>query len=373
MGRSLLRVGRPVFSEKDISEIVTQIASALRSGWLTSGSTVTAFEEEFRRIVGTNYAVAVSSGTAALHILMSLLGIGPGDEVIVPANTFASTANAPLYVGASPVFADCDIETYNVTASTIESRVTSRTKAVIVVHIGGNPCEMDDIVRLCTKNGLLLIEDCAHAHGSRFREKACGSFGLAGAFSFYPTKVVTSAEGGMIVTDRDELCSKARVFRNVGRESLGYGPIKMLGWNYRMTDIHACIGLNQLRHLQEFVERRNTLATLYHEALKSIDWLRPQQVTDWSKCSYYAYICRLLPNAAVSRDRLIEYLKREGIESTIMFRPVYTHPYLADKVAKPDCPNASTLGNNGIVLPLHTNMTNEDVRFVTKTLQSVRA
>lgn len=371
MESDILRVGRPFFSEEDISEITTKIGSILRSGWLTSGEFVAEFEQKYNKIVGTKYAVALSSCTAALHCVLSLLGIESNDEVIVPANTFASTANAAVYVGAKPIFADCDIETFNVTADAIESCITPKTRTVIVVHIAGNPCEMDRIVKICKQKDLFLIEDCAHAHGSKYKGKSCGSFGLAGAFSFYPTKVVTSGEGGMIVTNSEDIYVNANIFRNVGRATIGQTPITALGYNYRMSDIHACIGLNQLRHLDEFVEKRNNLARLYDEGLSSIDWIEPQRLQDYSTSSYYAYICRILPNAPVPRDEVIERLKERHIETTVMFRPVYTQPYYREKFNASRCRNAELVGDSTIVLPLHTGMNNDDVLRVINALRSI--
>jgi perosamine synthetase len=366
-----LRVGRPYFSEKDIDEIVHQIGTVLHSGWLTSGKVVADFELRFSEAVGAKYAVATNSCTAALHMLMKILDLGPGNEVILPANTFASTANAVLYVGARPVFADCDIDTFNVTAESIRSSITPKTKAVIVVHVAGNPCEMQEIATLCSREGLILVEDCAHAHGSSYRGVNCGTFGLAGAFSFYPTKVITSGEGGMIATPSESIYQKARTLRNVGRAEVGCGPVTMLGYNYRMTDVHACIGLNQLRHLDEFVRKRNALARTYAENLKQIGWIRPQQVAADSRCSYYAYICRLLPGAPTTRDSLIQRLKSKGIETTIMYEPVYQHPYYPEKNRAGICPNAENVGANGIVLPLHVEMNPDDVASVTEAIGEI--
>jgi len=366
-----LRVSMPLFSEPDIVEITARIGAVLRSGWLTSGSVVAEYERQFANIVGTAYAVALNSCTAALHCIMYLLGIGPGSEVVVPANTFASTANAVLYVGARPVFADCDSTTFNVTAETIEERIGPKTRAVLVVHIGGNPCDMDEIIPLCKKKNLFLIEDCAHALGSRYHNRQCGTFGAAGAFSFYPTKLITSGEGGMIATDLQRVGSDAKTFRNVGREYFGRTPITMLGYNYRMTDIHACVGINQLRRLDEFVARRGELAKIYDTQLRTIDWLKPQHIDNASTSSYYAYICRVSDGAPLSRDELSEVLKRESIETTVMFRPVYSHPYYRSQLSGVICPNAEMIGKESIVLPLHVGMRDEDVVRVVEVLRHV--
>jgi len=369
---NIIRVGRPYFSDSDIAEITSQLVSVLRSGWLTSGKFVAKFEEEFSKVIGTKYAIAVNSGTAALHTIVSSLNLNSGDEVIVPANTFVSTVNAVMYVGAKPIFADCDIKTFNVTAETIERKISSKTKAVIVTHVGGNPCEMDEIIKLCNEKGIILIEDAAHAHGSKYRGKNCGSFGIANAFSFYPTKVITSGEGGMITTNSEEVYKFAILFRNVGRVSIGHGPIINLGYNYRMSDIHAVIGLNQLKHLDEFVKKRNELARIYNEELSKINWIEPQLVNNYSVSSYYAYIVRLLPNAPMSRDALMDHLLKKGIETTIMFRPVHLQPFFKDKFdIKDSCPNAELVGATSLVLPLHVGLNTTDIEYIVKAIESI--
>jgi len=368
----MIKVGQPYFSDLDISEITSKIALVLRSGWLTSGEVVEEFEKKFGSFIGTKYAIALNSGTAALHAILSALKLSPDDEVIVPANTFISTVFAVLYVGAKPVLADCNINTFNITAETIEHSLSSKTKAVIITHIGGNPCEMDEIVKLCQEEGLILIEDAAHAHGSRYRGNLCGTFGLANAFSFYPTKVITSGEGGMVTTNSKEICEYIKTFRNVGRAEIGHGPIVTLGYNYRMSNIHAVIGLNQLKHLEEFVKKRNELANFYNQELEKIDWIEPQKVYNHSTSSYYAYIVKVSQDSPISRDALMEYLKEKNIETTIMFRPVHMQPYFKSRFnIQKRYPNAEFIGDNTLVLPLHVGMTIEDVEYVVNTLKEV--
>jgi len=369
MGGATVRVGQPYFSRSDIAKINSQVSRVLRSGWLTSGEFVADFERRFGRMVGTKYAVAVNSGGAALHTILSSLDLKPEDEVIMPANTFASTLNAVFYVGAKPVLADCEIETYNVSAETIEQVITPRTKAVIVTHIAGNPCEMDPITKLCRDEELTLIEDSAHAQGSTYKGKSCGSFGFGSAFSFYPTKVMTSAEGGMITTDSEKLYEHSRVFRNVGRAAFGHGPILSLGYNYRMSDIHATIGLNQLSHLRKFVEKRNYLSHRYREELRELTWLEPQFIHSHSYSSFYAYIVMLSIGKGKSRETIMNSLKRKDIETTVMFSPIHMQPYCADKFRRVRCPNAELIGKQSLALPLHVQMTTGDVKSIVRILR----
>jgi len=367
-----VKLARPIFNESDLRFIEGKIRKILESGWLTSGPYVEALEQEFTKVVGTKQAIATSNATAALHVLMASLDLSSEDEVIVPANTFASTANAVLYVGARPVLADCDPYSFNVTAETIEPQITERTKAVIVTHIGGNPCEMDAIISLCKRRGLVIMEDSAHAAGSKYKGKACGSYSLGSAFSMYPNKIITSAEGGFICTDSDKLASFSRTFRNVGRVKFGDGPIVMLGYNYRMSDVHAVIGLSQLKHLQGFVRSRNRLAKKYNELLEEVEWLTPQTVSEHSLSSYYAYIVKLLADAPVSRDKLARALSLKGIDTTVIYRPIHMQPYFAKFLPHPvSYPNSEDVGANSIVLPLYPGMIASDVEYVANAITSM--
>jgi len=329
------------------------------------------FEQKFCRVIGTKYAIALNSGTAALHTILSSLGLNREDEVVVPANTFSSTVNAVIYVGAKPVLADCEVDTFNVSAETIERAIGPRTKAVMVTHVAGNPCDMDPITKLCRENNLVLIEDSAHAHGSKYRGRSCGSLGFGSAFSFYPTKVMTSGEGGMITTNSEELHEHSCLFRNVGRARLGHGPIVALGYNYRMSEIHAVIGLSQLKHLREFVEKRNELSQIYREKLRELAWLEPQVIHDHSYSSWYAYIVKLSKSVGISTESVMDSLKREGIETTVMFRPIHMQPYYADKFRGVSCPNAELIGDRAFALPLHVQMTSEDITSIVRILRRI--
>lgn len=355
-----VRLAKPYFSSADLTQISKDIRTVLESGWLTTGKYAEKLERRFTAVTGTKRAVSVNSGTAALHVMMAWLHLRPEDEVIVPANTFASTANAVLYERGKVVLADCDSDSFNVTADTIAKRITERTRAVIVTHVGGNPCEMKEIVDLCDRKGVLLFEDAAHAIGSRYQNQPCGSFGWGAAFSLYPTKVITSAEGGMITTNSDELAEFAQIYRNMGRRKLGAGPVELLGHNYRLSDVHAVIGLNQLARLSEFVSERNKLAGLYAEGLGSLDWVSPQAITQRSISSFYSYIIKLGDRASISRDELMARLAKSGVETTVMFRPVHTQPFYRE-FGKVSCPNAEMVGNQTLVLPMHTAMTKADV------------
>lgn len=366
-----VRLARPVFDSDDIEFVKKRVERTLKSGWLTTGPLVQEFEEKFGEGTHTKFAIAVNSGTAALHVLTAFQHLTRGDEVIVPADTFASTANAAVYEGATPVLADCDLETFNVTAETIEAQVTKKTKAVIVTHVGGNPCEMDEIAAFCKERDLVLMEDAAHAVGSSFRGRACGSLSFASAFSLYPNKIITSAEGGFVCTDSQELDSFARKFRNAGRLNFGRGPVEILGYNYRMSEVHAALGLSQFRHVKSFVKLRNRLAKQYEEQLSKIDWISPQRVSENGFSSYYVYIVRLLPGAPIPRDKLAKRMKEKGVETTVTYVPIHKMPYFK-AIGRPQrLPNAEEVGKNSLTLPIYPGMTAGDVEYVVKALKEV--
>lgn len=364
---------RPCFSESDLEQMASRIKEVLKSGWLTSGPLVNKFEEQFAEFVGAEYAIAVNSCTAALHSILLALGIGKGDEVIVPSNTFVATANVALYVGAKPVFADSDPETFNISPEDIERKISQKTKAIIVVHLGGNPCDMDKIRKIAEENDLYLIEDCAHAHGAKYRGQSTGTFGIAGAFSFYPTKVMTTGEGGIVVTNDQKLAERIKAIRNHGRAAFGPAEIIDLGFNYRMTELNAIIGLSQLAHINDFLETRRKIANRYNKALSEIDWLVPQKVKEESISSYYAYIVKLEKDAPITRDELMLKLREKGIETSILYHPVHLQPYYRKLFgySKGYLPIAEMLGERTLALPIYSCMPVEEADYVIEALKQI--
>jgi len=356
---------KPFFSIEDEDEILLGIRTVLRSGWLTSGKNVQQLEDEFAKLVGTRFAVAVNSCTAALHSILISLNLKPTDEVLVPSNTFVATANSVLYTGAKPVFVDSEPDTFNMSPKDCEKKITPRTRAIIAVHLAGNPCDMKRLSEVAHDHGLDLVEDCAHAHGSKFQGINCGSFGTAGAFSFYATKVVTACEGGLITTDNAELAEKAKRIRNQGRG--GYGPqeITDLGYNYRMSDVHAVIGLSQLRHLSKFVHERQQIAANYDALLSKTKWIRTQKINDADTCSYYVYIVRLAETAPIPRHELMKKLEEKGVGTSVLYHPAHNQPLYRQMLAEaPSCPVAVELGSNTLALPMYNGMSNDEFDYV---------
>ncbi len=373
MSSSRIPFSKPLFYNEDIEEINTRIEEILRSGWLTSGPVVEKFERAYAEFVGTKHAVALNSCTAALHAALIVSGVKRGDEVLVPSNTFVATANAALYVGAKPVFADSDPSTFNIAPHEIQERISKKTKAIIAVHLGGNPCDMEEIKEIAADHNIPVIEDCAHAHGAKYKGVNCGTFGVAGCFSLYPTKIITAAEGGIVTTNEAALAKRIRVLRNHGRTSSGPSAVVELGFNYRLSEIHAAIGLTQLKHITDFLEARKKLAEMYDDRLTSIKWLERQRIRDGNVCSYYAYIVKLTDEAPVNRDTLIERLSDKGIETSVLYHPVHLQPFCVRLFgySKGELPVAEELGEKSLALPFYNGMKAEEVTRVNDVIREI--
>lgn len=302
---------KPYFPKEDIQLIQQDVKKILNSGMLTLGEYTKRFEKEFAQLCNVQHAVAVNSGTSALEIALRTMGLRRGDDVLVPTNTFGATAAVVVLIGAKPVFTDIDSKTLCINSENIRKHLTNKTKAVIVVHIGGLVCpEIKAIKEICEDHNLILIEDAAHAQGSLLDEKSAGSFGNAGCFSFYPTKVMTTGEGGMVTTDSHELAEKAAVLRDQGKESFNSNIIIEVGYNWRMNEISAAIGLTQLHRLREFIKQRNEIANYYSKELSNISDLKPLKVPKNALSNYYKYVAFLAPET--SKDSFKQRLGEKG-------------------------------------------------------------
>ena len=358
----------PNFPDEDIPRILEKLKEPLLSGFLTQGPNVQEFEERWRRYVGTRHAIAVNSCTAALHIALECIGIGKGDEVIVPSNTFVSTANVVLFCGAKPVFAEIDPRTFNIDPEDAEDRITDKTKAVIPVHLAGQPCEMDEIMEIAKEHNLYVVEDAAHAHGSVYQGKKCGTFGIANCFSFYPTKVMAGAEGGIITTDEDEIAEKARRLRNCGRGGLGPLEITEIGYNYRMNELQAILCLYQMDNLEMLLDRRTKIADYYTERLNEIEGIEPPSKIENVRCSYYTYIVKV---NSIDRDKLREKLNQRGIGTSIMYHPVHLQPVYRELFGYKEgmLPITEEVSKRVMSLPIYPKMSEGDVDYVISALK----
>jgi dTDP-4-amino-4,6-dideoxygalactose transaminase len=370
-----------VFPASDQAEIAAAVTEMLASGALTLGPYTRGFEAAFAAAhTGPRppspdgpHAVAVASGTAALTIALLALGVR-GREVVVPANTFYATAAAVLQAGARPVFADVEAGTFALSAATTAAALTPRTAAVVTVHIGGliSP-QIDELRALCDERGIALVEDAAHAHGATFDGRFAGSFGAAAAFSFYPTKVVTSGEGGMVLTGSEELAQEARIYRDQGKGAFSANHHVRLGSAWRMSELHAATGLVHLRRMEEFIARRRAVAARYDKALGDLDGIQPLAEPPGCRSNIYKYIALLPPGLDRARfkselaQRFQVYLSGEVYDL-----PLHRQPVLAE-YAGPPLPVAEELAARHICLPVHSDMTDSEVDEVLTAVAAVQS
>ena len=357
-------ITKPYFTDAEAQAV----AEVLRSGWVSQGPKVAEFEEAFARYVGAKYAVATSSCTAALHLALVALGIGEGDEVLVPTFTYVATANAVEYCRAKPVFVDIDLATFNMDVNQIEAKITRNTKAIIPVHLFGLTADMDLILEIARQHGLFVIEDAACAVGSRYKEHHTGTFGEAGCFSFHPRKIITTGEGGMITTDDAHLAERFRSLRSHGatvsdlerHTSRGFllPAFTELGFNYRMIDLQAAIGLKQMEKLEEILKRRIHLAEEYTVALGEIEWLRVPRVAPGWVHPFQSYVVLIENNAPLSRDEIAERLESQGIATRQGTHAVHALSYYRERYGlhPKDYPSAWTADQRSLALPLFPTM-----------------
>jgi dTDP-4-amino-4,6-dideoxygalactose transaminase len=357
----MIPIAKPIISDEEVEEVV----KVLRSGFIAQGPKVAEFEEKFAEYVGVKHAVASSSGTTALHLALLAAGVGPGDEVITTPFTFAATGNTVLYVGAKPVFVDIDYETYNIDPEKIEKAVTDKTKAIMPVHLYGQPADMDPINMTADDHGLTVIEDAAQAHGAIYNGKKTGSLGDMGCFSFYPTKNMTTSEGGIITTDNEEIAEKARVLRAHG-ESGRYTHV-MLGYNFRMTDIAAAIGIVQLTKLEKFNEKRIENARFLTEHIDKINGINTPYVAGNVKHVFHQYTVRVEKS---KRNELMEFLNSRDIGTGIHYpKPIYQQKLYQELGFSTSCPEAETAASEVLSLPVHPSLEDSDLEKIVSVLK----
>ena len=383
MPDDFLPLAVPDISEDDIAEVV----DTLRSGWLVYGKKTQRFEDEFRQRVGSQHALAVNSCTAGMHLALLAAGVGPGDEVITSTLTFASTASVIVHCGATPVLADICADDLNIDPADIERRLTPRTKAIMPVHYGGQPCRMDEILDIASTRKLPVIEDAATAVGALYKDRPVGNLGDATVFSFYAIKnMTTGGEGGMVTTNNQDLAEKVNSLRNQGLDANAwsrysetgrpYYTLLAPGFNYRMTDVDASMGLGQLARLDEFNARRKQLAALYNQRFARIPQVetpteRPDATSNW-----YIFVLRLhLDRLSIDRDTFIAELKARGIGTAVHYLPVHYHIYYRERFgfAKGDYPVAEREFERLVSLPLFPKMTETDIDRVVAAVEEIVA
>ena len=371
----MIPYGKQTIDQDDIQAVV----DVLQSDFLTTGPKIAEFEQTVADYVGAKYAVAISNGTSALHAACFAAGIGPGDEVITTPLTFAASANCVLYCGGTPVFADVDPKTYNIDSEDIRRKITDRTKAIIAVHLAGQPCDMDAIHSIAREYGLIVIEDGAHALGSVYKGKKVGSMSDMTTFSFHPVKPITTGEGGMIVTDNEDFYKKMVLFRSHGitrddsMMTRNDGPWFYqqfdLGYNYRITDIQCALGCSQMKKLDRFLARRKEIVARYNEAFADCDnIITPYQLSD-TESGWHLYIVQV---KNCDRRQVFENMREKGIGVNVHYIPVYMHPYYQEHgYENVHCANAEEIYSHIISLPLYPGLTSEQQDYVIDTLKSL--
>ena len=340
------------------------LKSCIETNWISSkGDFITKFEQQFAEFCNVSYASSCSSGTAALHLALLALGIGKGDEVIIPNITFVATANVVRYCNATPVLVDVDKETWNIDPDKIKEKITSRTKAIIPVHLYGNPCDMNKIMDIAKEYSLFVIEDAAEAHGAKYKGKMVGSIGDVGCFSLYGNKIITTGEGGMCVSNNEKIIDRINFLKNHAMSKLKKYWHEEIGYNYRLTNIQAAIGLAQLERIDKFIEKRKKIFEIYKKNLENVDGVEFQKQTKDSKMAFWM-VSILVEN----RDELMEKLQQKGVETRPVFYPLNEmKPYSSNALFQ----NSEFISYNGISLPTHVNLTEEEVSFICDSIKKI--
>jgi len=346
------------------------VAGCVREKWISSaGKKIDEFEERFADFCRTRYACCCSNGTAALHLSLLAMGIGRGDEVIVPSLTFIATANAVAYTGAKPIFADSEPLTWNIDPSQIKKLITRRTKAVIPVHLYGHPADMDDIVSIAKKAGIGVVEDASEAHGAAYKSKPVGSIGDVGTFSFYGNKIITTGEGGMVTTNNKKLYQAMRRLRDHAMDKNRRYWHDSIGYNYRMTNLQAAIGIVQLKKIKRIIKRKREIACWYRSMLKDIPGLTMPPDERWATTVFWMFSILVKEDFGISRDIFMKKLLKQGIDSRNFFFPMHKLPPYHTKQR---LLVSERLSKQGLNLPSSPTLTRNDVRRITKAISSLK-
>jgi perosamine synthetase len=363
-------LARPEITEKEIEAVV----AVLRTPNLSLGPKLEEFERRLADYVGTKYGVAVNSGTSALHLIIKALGISEGEEVITTPFSFIASANCILFERARPVFVDIDPRTLNIDPGRIEAAITPRTKAILAVDVFGHPADWDRLEAIARRHGLLLIEDSAEALGAEYKGRKAGSFGQAGVFGFYPNKQITTGEGGMIVTNNEDLARLCRSLRNQGRgEGDGWHQHERLGYNYRLSELSCALGLAQLSRLEEILAKRERVAQMYNERLRDLDGVEIPYVSPEVKMSWFVYVVRLSEEySREDRDRILRELKARGIGCSNYFPPIHLQPFYRELgYREGDFPITESVSARTIALPFYNNLTEREIDYVVQSLEEL--
>jgi perosamine synthetase len=373
----MIPVNEPLLGKEEVNKVLT----CLKTNWISSqGKYLNEFEEKFAQYCGLRYGICTTSGTTALHLALATLGIGPGDEVLIPTFTMAATAFAVCYCGATPVGIDSESETYNIDLEKVsdylwkqEKKGKVKVKAILPVHLYGHPVDMDPLLDMAGRFSIPVIEDAAEAHGAEYKGRKCGSFGAFGCFSFYANKIITTGEGGMVVTDDPGLAEKARRLKDLAHSTGKRFLHTDLGFNYRMTNLQAALGVAQLKKIDRHIQKKRWMAKEYEKGLKGIPGLRLPIEKPWAKSVYWMYGILVEKEFGRTRDELMGWLKRQGIDSRSFFVPMHRQPVFnrgARKFKKfGSYPVAEKLSAEGFYLPSGLTISREQIEYICRQIK----
>ncbi len=364
----MIPVFEPVFGDEEIQAVVETLRKGEISG--SFSPTLERFEREFAAYVGCKYGVACTSGTTALHLAVATLQLSHGDEVLISACTNIATALAVAHNGGIPVPVDSENITWNLDLDKLESLITSKTRAVLPVHLYGHPVDMDRLLAITRKHDLVVIEDCAESHGATCREKMTGSFGDMGCFSFYANKIITTGEGGMVTTDNERLAEQLRLLRNLGFTKPRFRH-EVAGYNFRMTGYQAAMGLAQLHKIERIIDEKRRVAQTYNKYLKGIPGIQPPPEAAWARNVYWMYALVVNSDFGITRDQLIEYLTNDGVDCRTFFCPMNQQPCLQkiEGFRIVPCPVADRLWETGLYLPSTHTLPEDTIRLITDSIR----
>jgi len=352
------------------------VSECVETNWISSGgSFIKKFEEAFSNYCGAKYGIGCANGTVAIHLALESMGVKPGDEVIVPDFTMIACTNAVLYAGAKPVFVDAEPETWCINPALVREKVSEKTTAIMPVHIYGHPCDMDEISKIAKEHSLLVMEDAAEAHGAEYKGKRCGSLGDAASFSFYANKIITTGEGGMVVTSDEKVAGKARLLRNHA-----FTPERFVheekGYNYRLTNLQAAVGVAQMERIDKLVEARRNNAKLYNEHFSKADWIITPPEKDWAKNVYWMYGILLGEKSGLTAKKARAELLEKGIDTRAFFHPMHLQPVLKKNAGWADIegefPVSEMLGRQGFYLPSSSHLTEEQIETIAKAVLALK-
>jgi len=356
----MIKMNIPICKPMMSDEEINSVKEVLKSGMLVQGEKVESFEKKFSKYIGTKYGITTSNGTTSLHLALLAAGIKEGDEVITTPFSFISSSNSILFCGAKPVFSDIDRRTFNLDPKKIEEKITDKTKAILLVHLYGQPCEMDELMKISNENNLILIEDSCQAHGAEYKGKKCGSLGKVSCFSFYATKNMTTGEGGMILTDSDEISEKCRLLRDHGQTSRYHHNI--LGYNFRMTDFQAAIGIEQLKKLDKWNESRRKNAKFLTENFEGLNSIKTPYVDSKNKHVFHQYTIK---TEKIPNEKLSNQLTKKGIGNKIYYPiPIHKQDFYLNLGYNENLPEAEIASKQVLSLPVHPSISQEDLERI---------